>query len=180
MLYFGENAGELGKGYYSYDLGAWHVVVIDSNFGTGAGSPQLRWLQSDLATNRRLCTLAYWHHPRFSSGRHGNHPRMEPVWEALYEAGADVVISGHDHTYERFARQAPDGTADPDRGIRQFVVGTGGAPLYEFCELAPNSEVRENHTHGVIKLTLHPTSYDWEFIPVAGKEFRDSGSEACH
>jgi hypothetical protein len=181
--YFG-TAGERGRGYYSYDLGAWHVVVINSNCsqvgGCQAGSPQEQWLRADLAANPARCTLAYWHHPRFSSGPHGSSREMAPIWQALYDAGADVVLAGHDHFYERFAPQDPRGVADPERGVRQFTVGTGGASHYAVAQIMANSEVRNGETFGVLKLTLHPTSYDWEFIPVLGKTFTDSGSGACH
>jgi acid phosphatase type 7 len=186
--YFGAAASPLDndctshcKGYYSYDLGAWHIIVLNSEIDRKATSAQVQWLRADLAANPRLCTLAYWHRPRFSSARHGNTPAVKPFWEVLYTYGADVVLSGHDHSYERFAPQNPDGEADPTRGIRQFVVGTGGAGLYDFdfATLEPNSEVRNNSAHGVLKLTLHPTSYDWEFVPVAGQSFTDAGSAKC-
>ena len=156
-------------------------------------SPMVMWLKQDLAANPRTCTLAYFHHPLFSSGRHGNQTKMEPTWEALYAAGADVVISGHDHDYERFAPQRPDGTLDNALGITEFVVGTGGRALYdwpltkteEFPDGVfipkPNSIVRNNETHGVLKLTLHPSSYDWQFVPVEGQDFTDYGTgEPCH
>ena len=178
--YFGAAAGPTGLGYYSYDLGDWHIVSLNSSVSMAAGSPQEQWLRADLAGHPVSCTLAYWHHPRFSSGRHGGDASPEPLWQALYDAGADVVISGHDHTYERFAPQTPDGAADPARGIRQFVVGTGGASLYNFTTIVANSEARDNTTHGVLRLSLGPGGYDWEFIPVAGGTFRDSGSGSCH
>ena len=126
-----------------------------------------------------MCTLAYWHKPRFSSGQHGNNSGAQPFWQALYDNEADVILNGHDHTYERFAPQNPNGQADPTTGIREFVVGTGGASLYSFSTIRPNSEVRENTTWGVLKLTLHPASYDWEFIPIAGQTFSDAGSSDC-
>lgn len=182
--YFGDAAGDPDEGYYSYDLGAWHVVVLNSNCseagGCGEGSPQEEWLRADLAAHRTTCTLAYWHHPRYSSGKHGNHDRMQRIWETLYGAGADVVLSGHDHSYERFAPQDDSGRADPARGIRQFVVGTGGKNHYDFQTTKPNSEVRESGTFGVLKLQLHAEGYDWEFLSVAGKTFNDSGTGACH
>ena len=183
FAYFGAAAGDPSRGYYSYDLGAWHVIVINSNCrevgGCHAGSPQEQWLRADLAANPTACTLAYWHHPRFSSGPHGSDERLGPFWEALYEFGVDVVLSGHDHLYERFAPQDPGGVADPVRGIRQFTVGTGGAGLYGLKQVIANSEVRNDDTHGVLKLTLHPTGYDWEFVPVAGMTFSDTGSASC-
>jgi Bacterial Ig-like domain len=139
------------------------------------------WLMLDLATNPSSCTLAYWHHPVFSSGsEHGNNPKMIPNWDALYAAGADVVLSGHDHDYERFAPQTSSGVEDPAQGIREFVVGTGGESLSSFGTIRANSEVRNSDTNGVLKLTLHPTSYEWQFVPEAGKTFSDSGSAGCH
>lgn len=167
------------KGYYSYPLGDWHIIVLNSEIDHDAGSAQEQWLRADLAANQSICTLAYWHKPRFSSGQHGNNSTVQPFWQALYDYEADVVLNGHDHTYERFALQNPTGQADPARGIREFVVGTGGASLYSFPTIRPNSEVRNNTTWGVLKLTLHPTSYDWEFIPVAGQTFHDSGTDNC-
>lgn len=178
--YFGAAAGDPTRGYYSYDAGAWHVIVLNSNLAIQAGSPQEQWLRADLADNPSRCTLAYWHHPRFSSGRHGNNPSLQAVWQALYEADADLVIVAHDHTYERFAPQTPTGELDMARGIRQIIVGTGGAGLYEFEIIAANSEVRGNSTKGVLKLTLHADRYQWEFVPVAGGDFDDSGSASCH
>ena len=178
--YFGALAGDSGLGYYSYDVGGWHIVSLNSNIAMAAGSPQEQWLRADLAAHPAPCTLAYWHHPRFSSGAHGSSTAPQPLWQALYDANADVVINGHDHTYERFAPQTPTGTLDAARGIREFVVGVGGAGFYQFPLIRANSEVRNNTTHGVIKLTLRPDRYDWEFVPVAGGAFRDSGSGRCH
>ena len=184
--YFGSAASPLDnnctsncKGYYSYNLGAWHIIALNSEVNYSAGSAQVQWLRSDLAANQNGCTLAYWHHPRFSSGQHGNSARSQPFWDALYEYGADVIINGHDHTYERFAPQNPNGQADANRGIREFVVGTGGAGLYPFATIQPNSQVRNNTTYGVLKLTLHAASYDWQFVPIAGQNFTDSGSSNC-
>ena len=169
--YFGTNAAPDGKSWYSYDLGAWHIVVLDSDCGSvggcGADLPQGRWLATDLAASRAGCTLAIWHHPRFSSGEHGNDADVAPFWRALYDAGADLVINGHDHDYERFAPQDPDGRVDQARGIREFVVGTGGAALRTFPMTVVNSEVRIAGTHGVIRLVLHPGSYDWTFMSTA-------------
>ncbi len=182
--YFGEVAGPPERGYYSYDLGTWHIVVLNSNCaavgGCGPGSPQERWLRADLAAHPAACTLAYWHHPRFSSGPHGGTSTVQALWQALYEAGAEIVINGHDHLYERFAPQTPDGRPDEERGIRQFIVGTGGAGLYAVRRRAPNSEVVNTSTFGVLKLTLYPDRYEWEFIPVPGGTFVDHGSAACH
>jgi len=176
--YFGAAAGDPAKGYYSYNLGAWHIISLNSEVGYAAGSAQEQWLKADLAANSSMCTLAYWHHPRFSSAQHGNSTRSQAFWQALYDQGADVVLNGHDHTYQRFAPQNPSGQADP-KGIREFVVGTGGAGLYPFPTNQPNTEVRNNTTHGVLKLTLHATSYDWQFVPIAGQNFTDSGSANC-
>jgi Calcineurin-like phosphoesterase len=183
--YFGSAAGDPKKGYYSYDLGGWHVVVLNSQcwqvVRCGPYSPMIDWLEQDLASSPMPCTLAYWHNPLFSSGYHGNYPGMKPAWEALYEADAEVVLNGHDHDYERFPPQSPSGAADDARGIRQFVVGTGGRELRPFrTTIAANSEVRNAHTFGVLKLTLHPNSYEWKFVPVAGKTFTDSGASDCH
>lgn len=177
FAYFGVNAGPPGLGYYSFDLGAWHVVSLNSDVPIGSGSAQLAWLRADLAASPHACTLAYWHHPLFSSGKNGGSSRVGDAWRLLYERGADVVMNGHDHTYERFAPQDPYGRPTA-RGIRAFIAGTGGAPLYERRSFTPNSEVFES-AWGVLKLTLKSLSYDWEFIPAAGSGFRDSGSGAC-
>lgn len=178
--YFGSMAGDSDKGYYSYDLGDWHIIVLNSNLPVHPGSEQEQWLREDLAAHPVICTLAYWHHPRFSSGSvHGSDPHMEPLWQALYDFSADIVLAGHDHTYERFAPQNPQGEADSHRGIRQFVVGSGGRSHYPFNSPIANSEVRNSDTFGVLKLTLHADSYSWEFIPEAGKTFTDSGNAPC-
>lgn len=181
--YFGSAAGDPTQGYYSYDIGTWHLIALNSNCndagGCEQGSPQAVWLAKDLDAHRNLCTLAYWHIPLFSSGgRTAENTRV--LWQILYDRDVELILNGHDHIYERFAPQAPDGTLDVSRGIRQFVVGTGGSNLTEFENIAANSEVRNNDTYGVLKLTLHPTSYDWEFVPEAGKTFTDAGSEQCH
>jgi 3',5'-cyclic AMP phosphodiesterase CpdA len=178
FAYFGPLAGPAGRGYYSYNRGAWHIISLNSNIAAQAGSAQEQWLRADLAANRTLCTLAYWHHPLFSSGQHGNDPTMHDVWQALQDFGADVVVSGHDHDYEQFHRQNVDGVADVN-GIREFVVGTGGTSLRPFADIKANSAVRDSSTHGVLALTLHPASYDWEFVPVAGQTFTDLGSRPC-
>lgn len=167
------------QGYYSYNLGAWHIIVLNSEISMHTGSAQERWLRADLKANPRTCTLAYWHRPRFSSGKHGNYTRAQPLWQALYDHGADVVLNAHDHFYERFAPQNPSGKADPTRGIRQFIVGTGGANLYGIDNIKANSQVRNTKSWGVLKLTLYQTSYQWQFIPIAGKTFTDSGSANC-
>jgi len=183
--YFGVLAGDPKTGYYSYELGSWHIIVLNSECrdvgGCEAGSPEEKWLRADLASHPVACTLAYWHKPLFSSGSaHGNDLTMKPLWDALYEANADVVVNGHDHDYERFAPQTPDGAPDPGRGIREFVVGTGGKSHRPFSEPKTNSEVRDATAFGVLKLKLKSKSYDWQFIPEEGKTFTDSGSGACH
>jgi acid phosphatase type 7 len=183
--YFGAAAGDPKTGYYSYELGAWHIVVLNSECkdvgGCEAGSSQEKWLRADLAAHPVACTLAYWHKPLFSSGSaHGNDLSVKPLFQVLYEANADLIINGHDHDYERFAPQTPDGAADPARGIREFVAGTGGKNHRPFGEPKPNSEVRDATAFGVLKLTLNPGGYDWQFIPEAGKAFTDSGSGNCH
>jgi acid phosphatase type 7 len=182
--YFGEAAGDPSKGYYSYNRGDWHVIALNSMCekvgGCGASSPMVTWLKNDLAANPKKCTLAYFHHPLFSSGEHGNQTKMKPTWDALYVANADVVVNGHDHSYERFAPQRPDGTRDRNRGIREFVVGTGGGSHYAFDTIKANSQVRNSDTYGVLKLTLNTGSYEWKFVPVAGKSFTDMGSTGCH
>jgi hypothetical protein len=178
--YFGAAAGPSGIGYYSYDLGAWHIVSLNSEIAVGSDSPQLQWLRADLSAHQTPCTLAYWHQPRFSSGPHGSNAKYQPLWQVLYDSGAEIVLNGHDHDYERFAPQKPDGTPDPLHGIREFVVGTGGATLYPFIRNTPNSEVKNNTAWGILKLTLHAASYDWEFIPIAGHTFTDSGGANCH
>jgi Calcineurin-like phosphoesterase len=181
--YFGRRAGPRGRGYYSYDLGSWHVIVLNSNCWAvpcGSGSAQERWLRRDLAAHPNRCVLAYWHHPRFSSGFHGNYVGAAPFWRALYRAGADVVLTGHDHDYERFAPQTPTGRRDPARGLRQFVVGTGGGILRTFPAVKPNSERRNNRTFGVLAMTLSPGGYSWRFVPEPGYSFSDAGSASCH
>ena len=182
--YFGAAAGDPKKGYYSYNLGEWHIISLNSMCekvgGCGATSPMLSWLKQDLKATPKKCTLAYFHHPLFSSGEHGDHTKMKPTWDALYVANAEVVLNGHDHSYERFAPQRPDGTRDGERGIREFVVGTGGGSHYAFGTVRANSQVRNATTYGVLKLTLHPGSYEWKFVPEAGKSFTDSGTTSCH
>jgi acid phosphatase type 7 len=183
--YFGAAAGDPKTGYYSYELGTWHIIVLNSECkdvgGCQAGSPQEKWLRADLVAHPAACSLAYWHKPLFSSGgAHGNDLIVQPLWLALYEANADVIVGGHDHDYERFAPQTPDGAADAKRGIREFVVGTGGKNHRPFGEPKPNSELRDATAFGVLKLTLKPNSYDWQFIPEEGKSFTDSGTGTCH
>ena len=182
--YFGEASGKPGKGYYSYELGRWHIVALNSNcedVGCTASSPQVKWLEADLAKDPKTCTLAYFHYPLFSSGEYRPGIReVKPLWEALYAAEVDVVLNGHDHNYQRFAPQDPNGKADPQRGIREFVVGTGGRSHYTILGPIANSEVYNDETYGVLKITLRPESYEWLFIPVEGETFTDSGSARCH
>lgn len=181
--YFGAAAGERGKGWYSFDLGAWHLIALNSNCsnagGCGTTSPQGKWLAADLAAHANMCTLAYWHIPRFSSGGR-QATNSQSFWNQLYATHADVILNGHEHIYERFAPQTPTGVSDPVNGIREFVAGTGGSNLTSITTIAANSEVRNASTYGVLQLTLHSRSYDWKFIPEAGKTFTDSGSQACH
>lgn len=182
--YFGALAADPSKGYYSYDLGNWHIVVLNSNCsavgGCGAGSPQEQWLRQDLAAHPRACTLAYWHHPRFSSGDHGNNTAVQPLWKALDDAGAEIVLAGHDHNYERWKPQDAAGNLKAN-GITSFVVGTGGTSLRPFVTAQPaNSAVRDASTWGLLKLTLHASSYDWEFVSISGQTFTDTGSANCH
>lgn len=182
--YFGAAAGPSGRGYYSYDLGTWHVVALDSNCtdtgGCGPGSPQEQWLRADLAAHPARCTVAYWHHPPFTSGDHDPAVQTRPLLRALSDHGAEVVITGHNHNYERFAPQTADGRRDDVRGVRAFVVGTGGRSLYGFDRDAPHSEARDDDTYGVLALVLRPDGYDWRFVPTAGGTFTDSGSGRCH
>jgi acid phosphatase type 7 len=182
--YFGPSAGDRRRGYYSYDLGSWHVVVLNSIcwvVGCVAGSAQERWLRADLRASPRTCTLAYWHHPLFTSGaNHGPATVMRPLFRTLHEHGVDVVLAGHNHHYERFAPQDPNGRSDPARGIRSFVVGTGGASHYGFGAIAANSEARSSDTFGVLRLALGDGRYDWRFVPVAGSSYSDRGTGRCH
>ena len=179
--YFGAAAGEPGKGYYSFSLGAWHIIALNSDLPMGAGSTQEQWLRADLAAHPAACTLAYWHHPLFSSSTVAVLGAAESAWQDLYDAGAELVLNGHHHDYERFAPQNPAGEVDQVHGIREIVAGTaGGEGLFPFGATAPHSEVRDNETFGVLKLTLRARDYDWEFVPVPGKTFRDSGSGTCH
>jgi hypothetical protein len=168
-----------GAGYYSYQLGAWHVIALNSEIAVTAGSQQAAWLRAELDSVDSRCTVAYWHRSRFSSGPHGDNPAMRDVWRTLYEFNVDVVISAHDHMYERFAPQDPDGHLDSGRGIRQFVVGTGGGAISRPKGLRPNSEV-VGGDWGVLALTLEADAYRWEFVPVEGASFRDAGSGSCH
>jgi len=186
--YFGSSAGDPARGYYSYNLGEWHIVVLNSNsscstISCAAGSAQEQWLRADLAAHKNYaCTLAYWHHPRFNSGQaHGNNTSVTPLWDALYEHDADVILNGHEHVYERFAPQTPNGVLDNARGIRQFTIGSGGNGHYAFKPtLEPNSEARNNTAYGVLKLTLRTGGYDWQFVAAAGSSYSDTGTGSCH
>ena len=184
--YFGSAAGDPAKGYYAYDLGAWRIYVLNTNNGScgdvacGAGSAQEQWLRADLAANPRTCVAAMWHHPLFSSGQHGNNPVSSALWQALYDAHAELVLTGHDHTYERFAPQTSSGALDNANGIVEMVVGSGGKDHYTFSTTKPNSLVRDATSWGVMKLTLSPTGWTFQFVPEPGKSFTDSGSGTCH
>jgi len=188
FAYFGAVAGDPTKGYYSYDVGSWHLIALNSNCsrigGCNPGQPEEQWLRADLAAHQNQCVLAYWHQPHFSSGSHGNddggHNLTGAFWQALYDYRADVVLNGHDHDYERFGPQTPAGALDPQLGLRQFVIGTGGKSRSSLVAARPNSEIRDSSTYGVLRLTLHPGSYDWRFVLEAGKSFADSGSASCH
>ena len=179
--YFGDRAP---AAYYSYDVGAWHLISLDSNCdeigGCDAGSPQYEWLRADLAAHPTACTLAYWHHPRWSSADHGDKPWVSPFWTLLYDAGADVVLNGHEHNYERFAPQDPNAELDSANGIVEIVAGTGGHDLEPLGSPQPNSVARSDTSFGVLELTLHQSSYDFEFRPIPGDTFTDSGSGTCH
>ena len=175
---FGARAGPGRLGYYSYNLGSWHIIALNSNIDVSSDSPQAQWLREDLAARPTLCALAYWHHPRFSSGEKGNFGQMRDFWRILDDANVDVIVAAHDHDYERFAPLNAQGVADPN-GIRSFVVGTGGDTLDPFVEIKPHSEVRNARTHGVLKLELFPGRYEWEFVPIPGGTFSDGGGATC-
>jgi acid phosphatase type 7 len=165
--------------YYAYDLGSWRIYALNSQIGVSEGGEQVQWLREDLAANPRQCVLAYWHHPRWSSGSlHGSNPDLQTLWQIFYEEGAELVLNGHEHNYERFVPMDAVGQPDP-QGMREIVVGTGGRNHYSFDTPLPTSEVRDSSTFGVLKLVLHDTGYDWQFIPVAGSTFTDSGSATC-
>ena len=178
FAYFGAEAGPAGLGYYSFNLGAWHILSLNSNVPAQPGSAQYEWARNDLLASTSVCTLAYWHHPVFSSGGNGNNSRMREIWRLLDQVRAEVVLVGHDHHYERFAPQQADGIANVE-GVREFVVGTGGAELRAVVSAQPNSQVREDRTWGVLKLTLRSTTYNWDFIPIDGQSFHDFGTNAC-
>ncbi len=179
--YWGERAGAAGEGFYSFELGAWHTIALNSYISDGPlKSKQEQWLAEDLERHPTLCALAFFHHPRFSSGGHGSDPRQDPLFRILHSHGVDVVLGAHDHDYERFAPLNPDGQRDLQRGIREFVVGTGGAGLTPFLWIKPYSEVRINGAHGVLRMTLWPNSYRWEFVSTSRERVLDSGIGSCH
>jgi len=175
--YFGSRARPAGKSYYSYNLGAWHIVVLDSE---RLLAEQATWLKADLAANPRRCTMAYWHKPYYTTGDLAPATSLKNLVTILYNAGADVIVAGHNHIYERFFPQDPNGRPDWARGLRAFVVGTGGAPLLPMKAKTANLQVRQNTTHGVLKFSLYSNRYKWDFIPVPGKTFRDSATNWCH
>jgi hypothetical protein len=176
-------AGDRHMGYYSFDLGSWHIIALNSQCrqigGCGPNSPQYKWLENDLNNHPEKCTLAYYHIPLFSSGGRAS-LSVKPLFTLLYLHKADLVLNGHDHVYERFAPQDMDGRIDNQRGIREFISGTGGAYHTHFTSPAANSIVRNNNSFGVLMLTLHKDRYDWRFVPVVGDTFTDSGSSLCH
>jgi hypothetical protein len=183
--YFGARAGARGKGYYSYDRGSWHIVVLNSNCekvgGCESDSPQGRWLRNDLANNPSLCTLAYFHRPLYSTGTNVAGTDVRPFWSMLHNRDADLIVSGHAHRYERFAPMTPSGTPSAN-GVRQIVAGTGGQPGGDEVSLAdaPNLEVVKTGVFGVLRLNLRADSYAWKFVPIAGQTFTDSGTTPCH
>ena len=179
--YFGASAGPSGRGYYSYDLGNWHIVSLNSEVSTSSTSAQVQWLRADLAASTKPCTFAYWHKPRFTSGsNHAPNTAVGPMVQALYDFNAEVIVAGHNHQYERFAPMNPSGGLDTARGIRHFVAGMGGAGAYSFGTIQPNSQARNSGAAGVLKFTLHANGYSWQFVPVAGQTYSDSGSGSCH
>jgi acid phosphatase type 7 len=182
FAYWGATAGPPGLGYYSYELGAWHVVVLNSNcadVSCAPGSPQEQWLRADLAAHRTTCTVAYWHHPRFSSGQVGSNSNLQAFWQVLYDARAELVLAGHAHNYQRWAPLNAARTIDRERGLRQIVVGTGGRVFHSVTPQVPEQEAVNADTFGVLRLTLKATGYDWQFVPVAGRTFTDAGSGTC-
>jgi acid phosphatase type 7 len=179
--YFGKAAGTTRRGYYQTMVGKWRVYSLNSNAEGKEMQRQRAWLKQELARNKQdQCTLAFWHHPYISSGGHGSNPFMRDIWQLLQDADADLILAGHDHNYERLAPTTADGKLDDKKGIRSFVVGTGGAFLSPMFFPKPQTEARDNSTYGVLKLTLHERSYEWEFLPVGGKGFTDKGRGDCH
>lgn len=180
--YFGDRAGPPGRGYYKFNAGSWKVYSLTSECGAKSTCylTQLRWLKKDLRDKPRECVMAIWHRPLFSTGEHGPSVRMRKVFAALYDAGAEIVVNGHDHGYERFKPADSMGVEDATNGVREFVSATGGASLYAFASESPLLDVRDNTSHGVLKLTLAPGSYSWEFVPIPRDSFTDSGTADCH
>jgi len=178
--YFGDITGTQKHSFYSFDKGAWHIISLNSNLRSDDMQQQLDWLKNDLKNKSAACILAYWHHPVYSSGMHGNNSQMKPAWELLMAAKADVILSGHDHHFERFALQNSEADEDKASGIRQFIVGTGGATLGPVFFRKSNSQTINTKENGVLKLTLKKDSYDWEFVGVPDTSFTDQGSTACH
>jgi hypothetical protein len=178
FAYWGARAGNPDEGFYSFELADWHLIALNSNIEAGPGSAQDEWLARDLAAAKARCILAFWHHTPFSSARRPNDARMRPLLRRLHGAGVSVILAGHDHFYERFAAQDPDGRLDPERGFRAFTVGTGGARRYEFGEIETNSRFQYAEAWGVLRLVLHPRRYDWEFVTVDGRRL-DRGSGPC-
>lgn len=182
--YFRSAAGPRHRGYYSYDLGSWHIVVINSNCakigGCGPGSPQYSWLRRDLRLNRGRCSLAYWHHPRYSIGRMGPYAGMKPVWNLLYRYGTEAVLTGHDHNYQRYTPIGDAGVRDTRRGIREFVVGTGGASKQAITRYSSYVEASQDDYYGVLKLDLYKSHFSWEFVSTPDGAYSDSGEDRCH
>jgi hypothetical protein len=181
FAYFGDNAGDPSTGYYSYDLGSWHIVELNSNCDYVDCDKQLEWLDADLAASPAECTVSMWHHPLFTSG-HDHEPAawMRPFFQTLYNHGVELNLTGHNHNYERFLPMDGDGRVDEEHGVLPIVAGTGGASHYSFDRTQPNSVVRNEDTFGVLKLTLHTKWFEYEFVPVAGHTFTDSGTAVCH
>ena len=173
-----------GKGYYSYDRGTWHIVALNSNCNKVGGcertSTQGKWLRNNLANTNKQCTLAYFHHPLYSTGNNVTNPNVKPLWQILYNNDAEVILNGHAHRYERYSPLTPGGKTDLQNGIRQFVAGTGGAPGGSEVQQAPRVEVVETGTSGVLKFDLHAGSYSWRFVHIEGQTFTDSGNGSCH
>lgn len=179
--YFGDRAGERGKGYYSYKIGDWLMLALNSEIDVSAGSPQLAWLEQELKSNKNTCSLAYWHKSRFSTSEHGDNPQYDALWKLLYANNVDVVANGHSHGYERFIPLNPDGNPDTNKGIVQFVSGMGGNFPQGLKSATSNLATRQNHAFGVLKLTLYPKSAHYEFVPIPSQQtFSDSGIVACH
>lgn len=177
--YFGSRAGSADRGYYAYTLGAWRIIALNSEAPVSAGSAQAAWLRNELASSGAGCTAAYWHRPLMSSGSHGDNPDMRDLFSILYDAGVEFIVAGHDHLYERFAPMDPNGRPDSQRGVRQFTVGTGGTPISQPGGVRFGSEI-QGYAWGVIRFELAPNGYRWQFLPVAGQSFQDSGFESCH